>query len=36
MYSKLQDGSFIISGYVPRDAELKTVGEKSPAFVAGV
>lgn len=24
MYSKLQDGNFIISGYVARDAELKT------------
>lgn len=32
MYSKLQDGSFIISGYVPRDAELKTVGEKKSSL----
>ena len=24
MYSKLQDGSFIISGFVARDAEMKT------------
>lgn len=23
MYSKLQDGSFIVAGFVPRDAELK-------------
>lgn len=28
MYSKLQDGSFIVCGYVARDSELKTVGEK--------
>ncbi len=28
MYSKLQDGSFIVSGFVARDSELKTVGEK--------
>lgn len=28
MYSKLQDGSFIVCGFVARDAELKTVGEK--------
>lgn len=32
MYSKLQDGSFIISGYVPRDAELKTIGEKKSSL----
>lgn len=24
MYSKLQDGSFIICGYVARDSEMKT------------
>ena len=28
MYSKLQDGNFIVCGYVARDSELKTVGEK--------
>lgn len=28
MYSKLQDGNFIVCGYVARNAELKTVGEK--------
>lgn len=32
MYSKLQDGSFIISGYVARDSELKTVGEKNSSL----
>ena len=32
MYSKLQDGSFIICGYVARDSELKTVGEKSSSL----
>ena len=32
MYSKLQDGSFAICGYVARDAELKTVGEKSSSL----
>ena len=28
MYSKLQDGNFIVCGYVARDSKLKTVGEK--------
>ena len=32
MYSKLQDGSFIVCGYVARDAELKTVGEKNSSL----
>lgn len=32
MYSKLQDGSFIVCGYVARDAELKTVGEKKSSL----
>lgn len=28
-YTKLMDGSFMVCGYVPKDAELKTVGEKN-------
>ena len=32
MYSKLQDGSFIVCGYVARDSELKTVGEKKSSL----
>lgn len=32
MYSKLQDGSFIVCGYVARDAELRTVGEKNSSL----
>lgn len=32
MYSKLQDGSFIVCGFVARDAELKTVGEKKSSL----
>lgn len=32
MYSKLQDGSFIICGYVARDAELKTVGQNNSSL----
>ena len=32
MYSKLQDGNFIVCGYVARDSELKTVGEKKSSL----
>ena len=32
MYSKLQDGNFIVCGYVARDSELKTVGEKNSSL----
>lgn len=32
MYSKLQDGSFIVCGYVARNSELKTVGEKNSSL----
>ncbi len=32
MQSKLQDGSVIVSGFVARDAELKTVGEKGSSL----
>lgn len=32
MYSKLQDGSFVICGYVAKDAELKHVGEKKSSL----
>lgn len=32
MYSKLQDGSFIICGYVAKDAELKTVGQNNSSL----
>ena len=32
MYSKLQDGSFIVCGYVARDSELKTAGEKNSSL----
>ncbi|MGN0622153.1 MAG: single-stranded DNA-binding protein [Porcipelethomonas sp.] len=32
MYSKLQDGNFIVCGFVARNAELKTVGEKKSSL----
>lgn len=32
MYSKLQDGNFIICGFVARDAELKTVGANNSSL----
>lgn len=32
MQSKLQGGSVIVCGYVPKDAELKTVGEKGSSL----
>lgn len=32
MYSKLQDGSFIVCGYVAKNSELKTVGEKQSSL----
>lgn len=32
MYSKLQDGNFIICGFVARDSEIKTVGEKKSSL----
>lgn len=32
MYSKLQDGSFIICGFVARDAEIKTVGQNNSSL----
>lgn len=28
-YTKLMDGSFLVCGYVPKDAEMKQVGEKN-------
>lgn len=32
MQSKLSDGSVIICGYVPKNAEIKTVGEKGSSL----
>lgn len=36
MYSKMQDGSFIIAGYVARDAEMKTTQSGKPLTNWGV